>query len=171
MSVEVLLDDFENKDKWEVAGEAATHTHVTTFKEGAPTKEPGVYADGVAGEDVRALALLVRKATDRTEIELAAKPGQAFTVKGDTTGLDLWVRSPHAAIQVSAQLQGEDGTQQEVQLGKLTADRDWHRAGTALPQPLSNATLTGLKIRVTEVVKHEGEVMILLDDLTVRTAG
>ncbi|MBL1078790.1 hypothetical protein JK358_30740 [Nocardia sp. 2] len=170
-SLEVLLDDFESKDKWEVAGEAADRTHVMTFKEGAPSKRPGVYADGVAGADVKAVALLVRAATDKTEIELRAKPGRAFTITGEAEGLDLWVRSPHAALRVSAQLTAADGEAQELLLGLLTADRDWHRVGAALAEPISGVTLHGLKIQVMDVIKREGELMILLDDLTVRTKG
>ncbi|WP_431969517.1 hypothetical protein [Nocardia sp. bgisy134] len=168
-SVEVLLDDFENKDKWDLAGDGASKTHLTTFAEGAPSKTPGVYADGVAGADQRALVLLVRGASADLEIELVAKPGQSFSIAGKLAILNLWVRSPHASIRVSARLGGDQGETEPV-LGAVAAGAEWQRLGHEPADAIADAEVLGLKIRLTEVVKREGEVMILLDDLTARTA-
>ncbi|MGK8523953.1 hypothetical protein ACRS6B_21465 [Nocardia asteroides] len=167
-SVEVLLDDFENKDKWEVTGAGADRTHLTTFAEGAPTKRPGVYADGVAGADYRALVLLIRSAADDLEVELAAKAGQ-FSISGRVAGVHLWVRSPHASIRVSARLRGADRDERDLALGDIAATGEWQRLEHELPDPVHDADLVALTIRLTQVVKREGEVMILLDDLTART--
>ncbi|MFI9508222.1 hypothetical protein [Nocardia sp. NPDC052566] len=164
-SAEVLLDDFEKKDRWELAGAGADRTHITTFAEGAPSKPLGVYPDGAAGADYRALVLLVRSAADDLEVELVAKPGRSITVPGQLSALNLWVRSPHAAIRVSATL-GDDRT---LLLGKVSADGEWQRVTHTAGTPIANATLVGLKVHLTDVVKHEGEVMILLDDLTAHT--
>ncbi|MEV0028099.1 hypothetical protein [Nocardia sp. NPDC050793] len=168
-SVEVLLDDFENKDKWDLAGSGASKTHLTTFAEGAPSKTPGVYADGVAGADHRALVLLVRGAAADLEIELVAKPGQSFSIAGKLAVLNLWVRSPHASIRVSARLGGDQG-EKELVLGAVTATGEWRRLEHEPADAIADAEVLGLKIQLTEVVKREGEVMILLDDLTARTA-
>ncbi|WP_040783327.1 hypothetical protein [Nocardia pneumoniae] len=167
-SVEVLLDDFENKDKWELAGDGAARTHLTTFAEGAPSKTPGVYADGVAGADYRALVLLIRSATDDLEVDLVAKPGQLSSIAGRLAAVHLWVRSPHASIGVSARISTEQG-ERELALGNVSADGEWQRLGYEPADPIADAKLLALKIRLTEVVKREGEVMILLDDLTART--
>ncbi|WP_431956584.1 hypothetical protein [Nocardia lijiangensis] len=169
-SVEVLLDDFENKDKWDLAGDGASLTHLTTFAEGAPSKTPGVYADGAAGADHRALVLLVRAATPDIEVELVAKPGQSFSIAGRLAVVNLWVRSPHASIQVSARL-GSDEGERELALGVITAGSEWQRLGHEPAEAIADAELLALKIRLTEVVKREGEVMILLDDLTARTTA
>ncbi|MGV9616148.1 hypothetical protein [Nocardia xishanensis] len=168
-SVEVLLDDFENKDKWDLAGNGASKTHLTTFAEGAPSKTPGVYADGVAGADQRALVLLVREATADLEVELQAKPGQSFSIAGKLAVLHLWVRSPHASIRVSARLSSDQG-ETELVLGAVTATGEWRRLEHEPADVIADAEILGLKIRLTEVVKREGEVMILLDDLTAQTA-
>ncbi|MCP2280696.1 hypothetical protein APR09_006305 [Nocardia amikacinitolerans] len=168
-SVEVLLDDFENKDKWELVGNGAGRTHLTTFAEGAPSKTPGVYADGVAGEDHRALVLLVKSAENDLEVELVAKPGQSFSIAGLLAVVNLWVRSPHASIRVSARLGGEQG-ERELVLGDITAGPDWQHLGHEPADAIADADLLALKIRLTDVVKREGEVMVLLDDLTARTA-
>ncbi|MBF6301409.1 hypothetical protein IU459_28290 [Nocardia amamiensis] len=168
-SVEVLLDDFENKDKWELAGDGAKRTHLTTFAEGAPSKTPGIYADGVAGADHRALVLLIRSATDNLEVDLVAKPGQLSSIAGRLAAVHLWVRSPHASIQVSARLGGTEQGERELVLGNVSANGEWQRLGYEPADPIADAELLALTIRLTEVVKREGEVMILLDDLTART--
>ncbi|MEU2032334.1 hypothetical protein [Nocardia amamiensis] len=167
-SVEVLLDDFENKDKWELAGDGAKRTHLTTFAEGAPSKTPGIYADGAAGADHRALVLLIRSATDNLEIDLVAKPGQLSSIAGRLAAVHLWVRSPHASIRVSARL-GTEQDERELLLGNVSASGEWQRLGLEPTDPIADAELLALTIQLTEVVKQEGEVMILLDDLTART--
>ncbi|WP_454197263.1 hypothetical protein [Nocardia sp. Marseille-Q1738] len=169
-SVEVLLDDFENKDKWELAGEGANRAHLTTFAEGAPSKTPGIYADGVAGADYRALVLLIRSATDDLEVDLVAKPGQLSSIAGRFAAVHLWVRSPHASIRVSARLSTEQG-ERELVLGSISASGEWQRLEHEPADPIADAELIALKIRLTEVVRREGEVMILLDDLTARTTA
>ncbi|WP_067812871.1 hypothetical protein [Nocardia inohanensis] len=165
----MLLDDFENKDNWEIAGTGAARTHLTTFMEGAPNKEPGVYADGVAGRDIRALVLLVRSATDEFEVELVRKPDAAFPIAGDLAAVNLWIRSPHAALLVHAHLRDAAGASRDVLLGKVSGEPEWKQLEAELPDPVTDAVLTGFTIRITEVVKTQGEVMILLDDLTART--
>ncbi|MCC3330831.1 hypothetical protein [Nocardia abscessus] len=168
-SVEVLLDDFEDKDNWEVAGGGADRTHLTTFAEGAPSKRPGVYADGVAGADHRALVLLIRSAADDLAVDLVAKPGQSFSIAGRLAALNLWVRSPHASIQVSARLHSAGQGERELVLGDISATGEWQRLEHELAETCDDSDLVALTIRLTQVVKREGEVMILLDDLTVRT--
>ncbi|WP_067572064.1 hypothetical protein [Nocardia acidivorans] len=170
MPNEVLLDDFEDTEKWELAGAGANKAHVTTFAEGAPIKDPGVYGDGVPGADRRALALLVRGAAEGHEIELVARAGQAFALPGEVSGLDLYVRSPHAAIWVYGFIAGAGQDSAEVLLGRVAAKGEWQRIGAELIEVLTGAELLGLKIRLVEVVKEAGEVMILLDDLTVRSS-
>ncbi|MEV0706978.1 hypothetical protein [Nocardia aurea] len=167
-SVEVLLEDFENKDNWDLGGPGAGQTHITTFAEGAPSKEPGVYANGAAGADYRAVALLVKSAAEGLDIELNPKPGSAFTVPGQLEELNLWVRSPHASIRVFARV-GVGAEEQELSLGRITANGEWQRAGHELPDPAADVAILGLRIRLAEVIKRAGEVMILLDDLTART--
>ncbi|MGQ4601102.1 hypothetical protein [Nocardia sp. R6R-6] len=168
-SVEVLLDDFENKDKWEVAGEGVNRTHLTTFAEGAPSKKPGVYADGAAGADHRALVLLIRSATAELEVDLVAKPGHSFAIAGQLRGVNLWARSPHATIKISARLGSTEQGERELLLGNVSASGEWQRLAYELTDPMTDPDILALKIRLTEVVKREGEVMILLDDLTART--
>jgi hypothetical protein len=165
----VLLDDFEDKDNWEVAGGGADRTHLTTFAEGAPIKRPGVYADGVSGADHRALVLLIRSAVDELEVELVVKPGHSFSIAGRLTALNLWVRSPHASIQVSARLHSAGQGERELVLGNISATGEWQRLEHEPAEPCDDSDLVGLTIRLTQVVKREGEVMILLDDLTART--
>ncbi|MFI6866975.1 hypothetical protein [Nocardia sp. NPDC050406] len=171
MSVEVLLDDFEDKDKWELAGAGAELTHLTTFVEGAPTKELAAYADGVAGRDYRALVLLIRKAVDDFEVELAAKPGHSFAIAGRLAAVKLWVRSPHAAIRIYARLEDAAHGVREILFAKVPTSAEWQHATYELDEPITEATLLGMKIRLVDVVKHEGEVMVLLDDLTVSTTA
>lgn len=168
-SVEVLLDDFENKDRWDVADAKAGQTHITTFAEGAPSKSPGIYADGAAGADHRALALLVRAAADEQDIELVARPGRSCTVPGELTTLNLWVRSPHASIRVFARVGGDAQDDRELLLGKVTANGEWQRLHHDVTDPIPGAEVRGLRITLMDVIKREGEVMILLDDLTART--
>ncbi|MEU2120466.1 hypothetical protein [Nocardia niwae] len=170
-SVEVLLDDFESKDRWELAGAGADRTHITTFAEGAPSKRPGVYADGVAGADYRALVVLVRSATDDLEVDLVAKPGRTLSIAGRLAALNLWVRSPHASIRVSARLRGAGQGECELVLGSVSATGEWRRLGHEPAEPVVDGELVAVTIRLTQVVKREGEVMILLDDLTARTTG
>ncbi|MEV0292216.1 hypothetical protein [Nocardia sp. NPDC050710] len=168
-SVEVLLDDFENKDNWDVAGAGAARTHMTTFAEGAPSKEPGVYANGAAGADYRAVALLIRSATDDFEFTLIPKPGKSFPIPGHLEALNLWVRSPHASIQIFGRIGGTGPEERELLLGKVTAGAEWQRVAHDLSDPVVGADVIELKIQLTQVVKRAGEVMILLDDLTART--
>ncbi|MGK8488607.1 hypothetical protein [Nocardia asiatica] len=170
-SVEVLLDDFENKDNWELSGDGADRTHLTTFVEGAPSKRPGVYADGVAGADHRALVLLIRSAADDLEVDLVVKAGQKFSIAGRLAALNLWVRSPHASIRVSARLRGAGQDERELVLGNVSATGEWQRLEHDLAEPCDDSDLIALRIRLTHVVKREGEVMILLDDLTARTSA
>ncbi|BDT99809.1 MULTISPECIES: hypothetical protein [Nocardia] len=170
-SVEVLLDDFESKDRWELAGTGADRTHLTTFAEGAPSKRPGVYADGVAGADYRALVLLVRSATDDLEVDLVAKPGRALSIPGRLAALNLWVRSPHASIRVSARLRGAGGGERELVLGSVPATGEWRRLEQEPADPVDDGEIVAVTIRLTQVVKQEGEVMILLDDLTARATA
>ncbi|WP_280266114.1 hypothetical protein [Nocardia wallacei] len=165
-SIEVLLDDFENKGRWGLGGDGASRTHLTTFAEGAPTKRPGVYADGAAGADHRALVLLIRAATDGLEVDLVAKQGEGFAIPGRIEALNLWVRSPHASIEIAADL---GGSARNLLLGTVSADAEWQRVQGRLDASLADTTLLGLQIRLTEVIKREGEVMILLDDLTAHT--
>lgn len=168
-SVEVLLDDFENKDRWDLAGDGARRTHLTTFAEGAPGKRLGIYADGVSGADHRALVLLIREATDDLDVDLVAKPDRPFAIPGRLTALNLWVRTPHAAIRIYARL-GVAGEEQELLLGKIPAGGEWQRTQHDPTAPRPDATLLGLRIRLVDVIKREGEVMILLDDLTAGSA-
>ncbi|WP_174188501.1 hypothetical protein [Nocardia barduliensis] len=170
-SVEVLLDDFENKDNWEVSGAGADRTHLTTFAEGAPSKPPGVYADGIAGADHRALVLLIRSAADDLEVDLVAKAGRSFSIAGRLAALNLWVRSPHASIRVSARLRGAGQDERELVLGNISATGEWQRLEHDLADPCDDSALVALTIRLARVVKREGEVMILLDDLTARTTA
>ncbi|MBF6171989.1 hypothetical protein [Nocardia blacklockiae] len=167
-SVEVLLDDFEDKGKWELTGDGADRTHLTTFAEGAPAKRPGVYSDGAAGEDHRALVLLVRSATDGLEVELAAKPGRGLPIAGQLEAVNLWVRSPHASLELSARV-AVAGAERELLLGNVSAQGEWLRLQHRTADPLTGVELLGLKFRLDEVVKRAGEVMILLDDLTALT--
>ncbi|MBB5918911.1 hypothetical protein BJY24_007823 [Nocardia transvalensis] len=167
-SVEVLLDDFEDKAKWEVGGAGADRTHLTTFAEGAPAKDPGVYADGAAGDDHRALVLLVRSADDDLEIDLTVEPGRELPIPGQLETVNLWVRSPHASIDVFALLT-ENGQARDLLLGTVSAQGEWQRVRGRLAAPITGAELLGLRVRLTEVVKRAGEVMILLDDLTAGT--
>ncbi|MGW4366344.1 hypothetical protein ACWEKT_11925 [Nocardia takedensis] len=168
-SVEVLLDDFESKNNWDLAGPGADRTHITTFVEGAPSKNPGKYADGAAGADHRAVALLVRAAAEGLDIELTPKPGKSFEIPGLLGGLNLWIRSPHAALHVYARV-GTAEDPAEVLLGRVSAGAEWQRAEHVLTAPLTDAAVLGLRLRLTEIVKRSGEVMILLDDLTASTA-
>ncbi|MEU2037054.1 hypothetical protein [Nocardia niwae] len=170
-SVEVLLDDFESKDRWELAGAGADRAHLTTFAEGAPSKRPGVYADGVAGADYRALVVLVRSATDELEVDLVAKPGRTLSIAGRLAALNLWVRSPHASIRVSARLRGAGQAERELVVGLVSATGEWRRLEHEPAEPVVDGELVAVTIRLTQVVKREGEVMILLDDLTARTTG
>ncbi|MBH0774799.1 hypothetical protein [Nocardia bovistercoris] len=168
-SIEVLLDDFETKENWNITGPDADRTHITTFAEGAPSKTPGVYADGAAGADHRAVALLVREAAADLEIELAPSAGKSFDIPGRLEALRLWIRSPHASVDVFARV-GAGADARELPMGRLAASGEWRRAGHELAESLTDATVVGLRIRLTEVIKRAGEVMILLDDLTARTA-
>ncbi|MGW0246491.1 hypothetical protein ACWDYH_07600 [Nocardia goodfellowii] len=168
-SVEVLLDDFENKDNWDVAGAGADRSHLTTFAEGAPNKELRAYVDGRAGADHRALVLLIKSAADDLEVDLVTKSGESFAVPGHLEALNLWVRSPHASIRLFASLGSADGSIREVQLGKVTASAEWQHVKHQLDTPVDSAVLKGLKIRLMAVTKQTGELMILLDDLTART--
>ncbi|MCP9624036.1 hypothetical protein NMK54_28225 [Nocardia otitidiscaviarum] len=167
-SVEVLLDDFEDKGNWELGGAGAERTHLTTFAEGAPNKEVASFADGAAGRDYRALVLLIRRAADDFEVDLVAKAGRPFTIAGELTALRLWVRSPHAAIRVHARLESEQGSAQ-AQFGTVPAGGEWQHVELEVPQPMTDASLVGLRVRLMHVVKQQGEVMILLDDLTATT--
>lgn len=167
-STEVLLDDFENKDNWELAGPGAERTHLTTFAEGAPWKRPGVYADGAAGADHRAVVLLIRSATEGFAVELAARADRPITVAGPMTALCLWVRSPHASLTVGARLR-HGGADTEVDLGRVTAAGEWTRLEFRPAEPLADVELRAVTIRLDEVVKRAGEVMILFDDLTAAT--
>lgn len=170
-SVEVLLDDFEDKQKWEIEGTGASRTHLTTFSEGAPNKDLGVYADGATGADHRALVLLVRSADDDLTVELVAKPGRAPSIPGSLTAVNLWVRSPHASIEVSARISSAGQEARNLLLGEVSAHGEWRRLQHPLPDPIAGAELSALRIRITEVIKQKGEVMILLDDLTARTTA
>ncbi|MFB8006681.1 hypothetical protein [Nocardia sp. NPDC056000] len=171
MPDEVLLDDFEDTGKWELAGAGASKAHITTFAEGAPVKDPLAYPDGVRGEDHRALAVLVRGAADGHEIELVAKADRAVALPGEVSGVDLYVRSPHASIEVSGFIAGAGQDSVEILLGRIAVAPEWQRIGEELREALTGAELLGLKIRLVEVVKQAGEVMILLDDLTVRSSS
>lgn len=170
-TTEVLLDDFENTGRWTLGGDGAGRTHLTTFAEGAPSKRPGVYADGRPGEDRRALVLLVRDAADDLEIELVARPDPAFAPSGEVSAVGVYVRSPHAAIRVHAELAGADGESRELLLGKVPVSGEWQRITHELEQPLAGAQLRGLRVRLVDVVRRAGEVMILLDDLTATAAA
>ncbi|WP_157555375.1 hypothetical protein [Nocardia crassostreae] len=167
-SSKVLLDDFENKDNWEVAGAGADRTHLTTFAEGAPGKELAAFASGETGRDHRALVLLIRQASDDLEVELVAKSGETFSIAGQLAALNLWVRSPHASIRVYARL-GNTAEEHELLIGKVTVGGDWQHVEHAVGEDIKDARLLGLKTRLVDVVKTQGEVMILLDDLTART--
>ncbi|WP_187684700.1 hypothetical protein [Nocardia wallacei] len=167
-SVEVLLDDFEDKGKWEIAGDGASRTHLTTFAEGAPAKRPGVYSDGAAGADHRALVLLVRSAAEGVEVELVAKPGRALSISGQLEAVNLWVRTPHASIDVYARIAAA-GESRDLLLGNVSAQAEWQRVQHRAETAVTGAELLGLRVRLTEVVKRQGEVMILLDDLTAQT--
>ena len=168
-SVEVLLDDFEKKGNWDVAGAGASQSHLTTFAEGAPAKEFLAYADGRAGEDHRALVLLIKSAVDDLEVDLITKSSESFAIPGQLTALNLWVRSPHASIRLFAALGGADGATRDVLLGKVTASPEWQQVKHQLDTPIDGAKLLGLKVRLMAVTKQTGELMILLDDLTART--
>ncbi|MEV0251553.1 hypothetical protein AB0H76_33545 [Nocardia sp. NPDC050712] len=168
-SNEVLLDDFENKDNWDVAGPGAGRSHLTTFAEGAPAKELRDYADGRPRADHRALVLLIKSAVDDLEVDLVTKSGESFAVPGQLEALNLWVRSPHASIRLFASLGSTDGSTRDVQLGKVTASAEWQHVQHQLDTPVDGANLLGLKIRLMAVTKETGELMILLDDLTART--
>ncbi|MEU8899255.1 hypothetical protein [Nocardia sp. NPDC048505] len=168
-TAEVLLDDFENKANWDVAGAGADRSHLTTFAEGAPTKEVRSYADGRAGADHRALVLLIKSAADDLEVDLITKDGRSFAVPGQLSGLNLWVRSPHASIRIFAALGAADGSTRDVLLGKVTASAEWQHVKHQLDTPIDGANLLALKIRLMAVTKQTGELMILLDDLTART--
>lgn len=170
-SVEVLLDDFEKKDHWELAGAGAEKTHLTTFAEGAPSKRPGVYADGGKGADHRALVLLIRSAAAGFEVELVRRPGHEFSIAGHPSGLRLWVRTPHAALEVSARLHDGSGEIRELVLGTAPVDSEWRCVEYEVSEPLTDAELLGLRIRLGSVVERPGEVMILLDDLSTLTTG
>ncbi|GAB4584708.1 hypothetical protein [Nocardia sp. IFM 10818] len=167
-SSEVLLDDFENKDNWAVAGTGADRTHLTTFAEGAPGKQQASFASGETGRDYRALVLLIRQAADDLEVELVAKSGETFSIAGQLADIKLWVRSPHASIRVYARL-GNTADEHELLIGKVTVGGEWQHVEHAVRDTIEDARLLGLKIRLLDVVKTQGEVMILLDDLTVRT--
>ncbi|WP_280370025.1 hypothetical protein [Nocardia wallacei] len=169
-SVEMLLDDFEDKGKWEITGDGASRTHLTTFAEGAPAKRPGVYSDGAAGADHRALVLLVRSATDGLEVELVAKPGRTLAIAGQLDAVNLWVRSPHASIDVYARI-GVAEESRDLLLGNVSAHGEWQRVQHRAESAITGAELLGLRVRLTEVVKRQGEVMILLDDLTAHTTS
>ncbi|MFC8526211.1 hypothetical protein [Nocardia sp. NPDC057227] len=169
-TTEVLLDDFENTARWTLAGPGAGRTHLTTFAEGAPDKRPVDYADGRRGADRRALVLLVRDAENELEIELAARPDPAFAPSGVVSAVGVYVRSPHAEIRISADLVTADGARCEVPLGRVPASGEWQRIGHEPVQPLAGAEVRALRVRLVEVVPRAGEVMILLDDLTARTA-
>jgi len=164
-STEVLLDDFENKDDWEIAGPGAPQTHLTTFVEGAPAKRPAVHADGRRGADHRAVVLLIRSATTDFEVELAPRAGRSLTLPDTTGELRLWVRSPHAGLRVWADL--ADG---EVALGSTAATGEWTRLHHRFAEPIAATALRGLRLELDVVTEHAGEVMILLDDLTALTA-
>ncbi|WP_282777576.1 MULTISPECIES: hypothetical protein [unclassified Nocardia] len=166
-SVEVLLDDFEDKGNWELGGAGAERTHLTTFAEGAPNKELASFADGAAGRDYRALVLLIRRAADDFEVDLVARAGRPFTIAGELTALRLWVRSPHAAIRVDARLESVQGAAR-AQFTNVPASGEWQHVELEVP-PMTDASLTGLRVRLVHVVKQQGEVMILLDDLTATT--
>ncbi|WP_067649817.1 hypothetical protein [Nocardia harenae] len=168
-TTEVLLDDFENTARWTPAGAGAARTHLTTFAEGAPDKQPVGYADGRRGADRRALVLLVRDAENDLDIELEARPDPAFAPSGEVSAVGVYVRSPHAEIRVSADLVTADGARCEVPLGRVPAAGDWCRIGHEPVQPLVGAEVRALRVRLVEVVPRAGEVMILLDDLTART--
>lgn len=164
-STEVLLDDFENRDDWELRGGGAERTHLTTFVEGAPAKRPGVFADGERGADHRAVVLLIRSATEGFEVELAPRAPRSRELPAGTRELRLWIRSPHSALRVDAVLAGS-----EVPLGSTTAVGEWIRLTHRFEEPIPATELRALRIRLDVVTKQAGEVMILLDDLTVVTA-
>lgn len=170
-TTEVLLDDFENTARWALAGAGAGRTHLTTFAEGAPSKPPVDYADGSRGADRRALVLLVREAANDLEIELEAQPDPTFALTGAVTAVGVYVRSPHAEIRVSADLVTADGARCEVPLGLVPAGGEWRRIEHEPVQPLAGAEVRALRVRLVAVLPRAGEVMILLDDLTARTAG
>ncbi|WP_040795554.1 hypothetical protein [Nocardia higoensis] len=164
-STEVLLDDFENRDDWEIRGPGAEQTHLTTFVEGAPAKRPGIYADGERGADHRAVVLLIRSAAAGFEVELAPRAGRSRALPDGTSELRLWIRSPHADLRVWAVL--ADG---EVPLGSTPATGEWIRLHHDFDGPIAATALRALRVRLDAVTKQAGEVMILLDDLTVVTA-
>ncbi|WP_040834653.1 hypothetical protein [Nocardia brevicatena] len=168
-SVEVLLDDFEKKDDWELTGVGAQKTHLTTFAEGAPSKRPGVYADGVKGADHRALVLLIRSAAAGFEVELVRRAGREFSIAGRSSGLNLWVRTPHAELEVSARLRDGGGETRDLVLGTVPVDSEWRRLEHEVSEPFTDAELLGLRIRLGAVVERPGEVMVLLDDLSAFT--
>ncbi|WP_040790297.1 hypothetical protein [Nocardia paucivorans] len=170
-SVEVLLDDFEKKDDWDLIGAGADTTHLTTFVEGAPNKRPGVYADGGKGADHRALVLLIRSAAAGFEVELVRRPGHEFSVTGRVSGVSLWVRTPHAALEIAARLRDGSGETRDVVLGTAPIDGEWRRLEHEVGEPFTDAELLGLRIRLEDVVERPGEVMILLDDLSALTTG
>lgn len=164
-STEVLLDDFENKGDWEITGPDAAQTHLTTFVEGAPAKRPGVHADGSRGADHRAVVLLIRSATADLQVRLARRAGRSLPVPAATSELRLWVRSPHAALRVWAELDEGD-----VALGSVAAVGEWIRLHHRFTEPVAATDLRALRIELAAVTDHAGEVMILLDDLTALTA-
>lgn len=168
-SGEVLLDDFEKKDDWELTGAGARQTHLTTFAEGAPSKRPGVYADGARGADHRALVLLIRAAAAGFEVELVRRAGREFSITGRSSGLNLWVRTPHAELEVFARLRDGGGETRELVLGTAPVDSEWRRLEHEVSEPLTDAELLGLRIRLGAVVERPGEVMVLLDDLSALT--
>ncbi|MGW4326235.1 hypothetical protein ACWEKR_10130 [Nocardia sp. NPDC004573] len=83
--------------------------------------------------------------------------------------LNLWVRSPHASIRVSARLRGTGQGERELVLGSVPATGEWQRLQHEPADPVDDGEVVALTIRLAQVVKHEGEVMILLDDLTAHT--
>jgi hypothetical protein len=56
-------------------------------------------------------------------------------------------------------------------LGSVSAAGEWQRLEHEPADPVDDSDLLALTIRLGEVVKREGEVMILLDDLTATTTG
>lgn len=165
-SDEVLLDDFENRENWELAGPGADRTHLTTFAEGAPSKRPGIYADGGRGADHRALVLLIRSAVSDFEVELRSRAGREFVIPGRCAGVNLWMRTPHAALRAWAILRDDTGEVHDLPLGELPVDSEWQRFESPLSAPLTDPLLLGLRVRLGAVVQRAGEVMVLLDDLT-----
>jgi hypothetical protein len=72
---------------------------------------------------------------------------------------------------VSARLRGTGHGERELILGGVSAAGEWQRLEHEPGDPVDDSDLVALTIRLGEVVKREGEVMILLDDLTATTTA